>query len=249
MAELSGSWICREGVQVQTEKGKFTVVCSRSPQNLEFGHFRSLFCRERQRNVPKCKTHLKVIVLLIKTYCFAAFSLPSPSWFRKVPYIPNETPPLSQGIAAVNWFLLYTKRNAAVKSWYNGHLFVLLYAERNAAVKSWDNGRLFVPSIYQAKRGRQLIASWSLICFFFIPNETRPLSHGIAAVYRLLLYTSWNVVVYSWDNGRVFFPSIFRAHFIPTKTAASKSLLYTEQDNGLFRDNQNRQWERPTLGP
>ena len=153
MAELSGNWICREGVQVQTEKGKFTVVCSRSPQNLEFGHFRSLFCRERQRNVPKCKTHVKVIVLLIKTYCFAAFSLSSPWWFRKVPFIPNETRPLSHGITAIYLFLLYT--------------------ERNAAVKSWDNGRLFVPSIYQAKRGRQLKTSRSLICSFFTDRTKR----------------------------------------------------------------------------
>ena len=55
------------------------------------------------------------------------------------------------------------------------------------------------------------------------------------------------MVAYSWDNGRVFVPSIFRVHFIPTKTAASKSLLYTEQDNGLFRDNQNKQWERDLM--
>ena len=48
--------IGRSGVQVKKEDGKFTVVCSRSPQNLEFGHFTLLFCRGRQRNVPKCKT-------------------------------------------------------------------------------------------------------------------------------------------------------------------------------------------------
>ena len=65
--------------QVQIEKGNFTVVCLRSLQNLEFGHFTSLFCRERQRNVPKRKMHVQVIVFLTKTYCFAAFSLPSPS--------------------------------------------------------------------------------------------------------------------------------------------------------------------------
>ena len=32
---------------------KFAVVCSRSQQNLEFGHFNLMFCRGRQRNVPK----------------------------------------------------------------------------------------------------------------------------------------------------------------------------------------------------
>ena len=85
MAELSRSWIRWEGGQVQIDKGKFTFLCSSSPQKPEFGHFTSLFCRERQRNVPKCKTHVQVIVLLIKTYCFAASSLLSLSWFRKVP--------------------------------------------------------------------------------------------------------------------------------------------------------------------
>ena len=62
-------------------------MCWCCPQDLEFGHFTLLFCRERQRNVPKCKTHVQVIVLLIKTYCFAAFSSSSPSWFRKIPNI------------------------------------------------------------------------------------------------------------------------------------------------------------------
>ena len=73
MAELSGSWICKDGVEVQIEKGKFTVVCWRSPQNSEFGHITLLFCRERQRNVPKCKTQVQRIVLLIKTFCLVTF--------------------------------------------------------------------------------------------------------------------------------------------------------------------------------
>ena len=34
-------------------------MCSRSPQNLEFGHFTLLFCWWRQRNVPKHKTHVQ----------------------------------------------------------------------------------------------------------------------------------------------------------------------------------------------
>ena len=32
---------------------------SRSRENLKFGHFMLLFCRGRQRNVPKCKTHVQ----------------------------------------------------------------------------------------------------------------------------------------------------------------------------------------------
>ena len=40
------------GFQVPEERErKFTVVCLRSPQNLEFGHCTLLFCRGRQRNI------------------------------------------------------------------------------------------------------------------------------------------------------------------------------------------------------
>ena len=49
--ELSRNQISRSGVQVKKENGKFTAVRSRSPQNLECGHFTLLFCRGRQRNV------------------------------------------------------------------------------------------------------------------------------------------------------------------------------------------------------
>ena len=68
----------KDSGQVQIEKGEFAVVCSRFPKNFEFGHFTLLFCRERQRNVPKCKTQAQAIVFLIKTYCLVTFSLPSP---------------------------------------------------------------------------------------------------------------------------------------------------------------------------
>ena len=56
VAELSRSWICRDGVQVQIEKRKFTVVFTFSimPWIWSFDVF---FFRGRQRNVPKCKTH------------------------------------------------------------------------------------------------------------------------------------------------------------------------------------------------
>ena len=44
MAELSSvNRTCGNGVQVKTENNKITVVCSRSPQNLKFGHFTLLF--------------------------------------------------------------------------------------------------------------------------------------------------------------------------------------------------------------
>ena len=46
------------GVQVETENEQFAVMCSRSAQNLEIGHFTFLFGRERRRNVPKFITHV-----------------------------------------------------------------------------------------------------------------------------------------------------------------------------------------------
>ena len=49
----------RSGVQVKKENEKLTVVCSRSPKNLEFAHFTLLFCRGQRRNVPKCKMHMQ----------------------------------------------------------------------------------------------------------------------------------------------------------------------------------------------
>ena len=58
--ELSRNQIGRSGVQVKKENEKFTVVRSRSLQNLKCGHFTLLFCRGRQRNVSKCKTHVQI---------------------------------------------------------------------------------------------------------------------------------------------------------------------------------------------
>ena len=45
----------------------FTVVCSRSSKNLEFGHFTLLFCRGQRTNVPKRKNaRAERLFLLIK---------------------------------------------------------------------------------------------------------------------------------------------------------------------------------------
>ena len=67
--ELSRNQIAgRSGAQVKKENEKFTVVLSRSPQNLKCGHFTLLFCRGRQRNVPKCKTH-------VQSDCFSSLNL------------------------------------------------------------------------------------------------------------------------------------------------------------------------------
>ena len=51
-------------VRVKKENEEFIVVCSRSPQNLEFGHFTLLFCRGRQRNVQNSKRTCRAIGFL-----------------------------------------------------------------------------------------------------------------------------------------------------------------------------------------
>ena len=66
--ELSRNQICRSGVQVKKENEKFIVVRSRAPQSLKCGHFTLLFCRGRQRNVPKCKMH-------VQSDCFCSLNL------------------------------------------------------------------------------------------------------------------------------------------------------------------------------
>ena len=73
--ELPRNQIGRSGAQVKKENETFTVVGSRSPQNLEFGHFRLLFCRERQRHVSKFKPHGQSdCCLLIKPNCSLTLS-------------------------------------------------------------------------------------------------------------------------------------------------------------------------------
>ena len=66
--ELSRNQIGRGGVQVKKENEKFTVVRSSSPQKLKCGHFMLVFCRGRQRNVLKCKTH-------VQSDCFCSLNL------------------------------------------------------------------------------------------------------------------------------------------------------------------------------
>ena len=59
VAELSSKRTGGKGVQVETKNENFTVMCSRSPQNLEFGYFTLLFGRVLRRNVPKFITHVQ----------------------------------------------------------------------------------------------------------------------------------------------------------------------------------------------
>ena len=60
---------------------------SRSPDNAKFGHFTLLFCRGRQRNIPRIITHVHSHCSAHKTFCLVTFLLPLPSWFRKLPSV------------------------------------------------------------------------------------------------------------------------------------------------------------------
>ena len=76
-------------MQVKKVNEKFTVVLSYSPQNLKCGHFTLLFCRGRQRNVPKCKRPVQSDCFCSLDLLFAALSLALPSSLLK---LPNNTP-------------------------------------------------------------------------------------------------------------------------------------------------------------
>ena len=52
-------------------------MCSCSPQNLGLDHFKLVFCRGRQRNVPKHITHVQGDCFCSLNLLFVAFSLPS----------------------------------------------------------------------------------------------------------------------------------------------------------------------------
>ena len=57
--ELSRNYITIDGVKARKKKENFAVMRSRSRGNIKFGHFTLLFCRGRQRNVPKWKMHVQ----------------------------------------------------------------------------------------------------------------------------------------------------------------------------------------------
>ena len=70
---------------------------SRSPQNLEFGHLTLLFCRGRQRTVPKFKTH-------VQSDCFVAFRFSLLSLLLK---FPGGTVRITQGDPPTDSSLIY----------------------------------------------------------------------------------------------------------------------------------------------
>ena len=67
----------------QIERRKISRRRSRSSYYAELGHFTFFFWRGRQRNVQRIITYT-VIVLLIKPFFLATFSLPSSSCFQVV---------------------------------------------------------------------------------------------------------------------------------------------------------------------
>ena len=68
MANYPGTKLVGVTYKLRKLNEKFTVVRSGSPQNRKCGHFTLLFCRGRQRNVPKCKTH-------VQSDCFCSLNL------------------------------------------------------------------------------------------------------------------------------------------------------------------------------
>ena len=62
------------------------VATSLSPNYKEIGHFTLLFCRGRQRNAPRYKTHVHSHCSVHLTFSLVSLSSPSPSWFAKTPY-------------------------------------------------------------------------------------------------------------------------------------------------------------------
>ena len=71
--ELPRNQIGRNGVQVKKENEKITAVCLRSSRNLEGDHCMLLFCRGRQRNVPKFKARAERLFFLIKPIVLQRF--------------------------------------------------------------------------------------------------------------------------------------------------------------------------------
>jgi len=48
----------KHGGKFKIEINKLSRRGSRSPDNADFGHFTLLFCKGRQRNVPRITTHV-----------------------------------------------------------------------------------------------------------------------------------------------------------------------------------------------
>ena len=58
------SWILKDWIKVQEKKNEVVVLCSHSPQNVEFWHFHDIVVQWQQRNVKKSLMH-------VQSCCFA----------------------------------------------------------------------------------------------------------------------------------------------------------------------------------
>ena len=67
------------GFDLKLENERFTAAESRCRESLNFGNFRLLFCRLRQRKETKCVAHVQHDYFNQSNYCFDAFSFSLPS--------------------------------------------------------------------------------------------------------------------------------------------------------------------------
>ena len=79
MDKVFCSLIGRNGFDLKLENERFTAAESRCRESFNFGNFRLLFCRLRQRNEPKCVAHVQHDCFNQSNYCFVAFSFSLPS--------------------------------------------------------------------------------------------------------------------------------------------------------------------------
>jgi len=71
----------KDSVKFEIEILQIIRLGTRFPNDTEFGHFTLLFCRGRQRNVPRIITHMHSYCIAHQTFCVVKFPLPLRSWF------------------------------------------------------------------------------------------------------------------------------------------------------------------------
>ena len=118
-------------VQFLKKIPKISLCGSRSLKYIELGHFTLLFCRGRQRNVQRFKTHMHSYSAH-QTFCLVTFPfpLPSPSWFAKTPLI--------------GWRLLRTRTAAQLEPRLKNHGYSHSATTSNAKYKGKLTSYLFL---------------------------------------------------------------------------------------------------------
>ena len=86
--KLPRNQIGRHGISVEKENEKFTVVCSRSPQSLEFGHLRCCFAENSKKYMyQNIKCMRKAIFFLMKPIVALSLLLPLSLSLVKFPVV------------------------------------------------------------------------------------------------------------------------------------------------------------------